>query len=320
MLKVPRPETRMAWAGALAILSILCLIAGTVPKFTPQHSVLSAGARLIDSLAPGWLVLAFLLALATFCLGVWRLGAILILSTALSGGHLIWQHRALSLPFASEKPTDLRVLFFNVLDSNNAQAEQIVAAALMQEPDLMIFTEAKAIKAALPFLGHHYTLLSDCMQDSCSLVVAARNAPKRYWALQLNAAWPDRYAVVELELERGRHVFVSAVHLLKPWLTGLAEVEHENLVAQYDWFDAPTVAVGDFNAAPWSGSMRDLLARTKFRTLREPFGSWPAGLGRFGVPIDHVLVHNGARVVALKAFGEGLGSNHRGFIADIAVP
>ncbi len=122
--------------------------------------------------------------------------------------------------------------------------------------------------------------------------MAARNAPLRFWALKLNAAW----------------------------LTGLAEVEHENLVAQYDWFDDPVVAVGDFNTAPWSGSMRDSLVRTGFRTLRRTFGSWPASLGRLGVPIDHVLIHNGARVVALEICGDGLGSNHRGFVADIAVP
>ncbi len=126
-----------AWAGAMAALLVLCLIAGTVLKLAPQHSVWSAGARLFDNLAPGWLVLALLLALVVFRLGLWRLGTMLIVGGVLSGGHLIWQHRNLSLPFVSEEPADLRVLFFNALDSNHAQGERIVEAALMQEPDLL---------------------------------------------------------------------------------------------------------------------------------------------------------------------------------------
>ncbi len=64
------------WTGAMAALSILGLIVGIVLKLASQHSVWSAGARLFDNLTPGWFVLALLLVMAVFRLGLCRLGAL----------------------------------------------------------------------------------------------------------------------------------------------------------------------------------------------------------------------------------------------------
>jgi endonuclease/exonuclease/phosphatase (EEP) superfamily protein YafD len=78
------------------------------------------------------------------------------------------------------------------------------------------------------------------------------------------------------------------------------------------------VAVGDFNAAPWGRTLRDLTGATGLRSLRWPPGTWPADLGL--VPIDLVLTGNGARITDIRTFGAGTGSNHRGIVAGIALP
>jgi endonuclease/exonuclease/phosphatase (EEP) superfamily protein YafD len=311
---------RIAAAGAAASISTMCLLIGVVSRLVPLQSPLSAAARLLDSLAPWWFFVALLSAIGAVALGLRRIGQMLALGAVMATGHLVWTHHALSLPTLPNATSDLRLLFFNVLGSNHANSQRIVDAALREAPDAIVFAEGEAMLPAMESLERNYLVVSDCTSEACGLLIAVRKPPKRVWTLSLNAAWPDRYAVIETTARDGRPVFVSAVHLVKPWLTGIVEAEHENLVAQYDWFDGPVVAVGDFNAAPWSWPMRDLLERTGMRALRIPFGSWPARLGALGVPIDHVLVHNGARVVAVEAFGAQMGSNHLGFVADIALP
>jgi endonuclease/exonuclease/phosphatase (EEP) superfamily protein YafD len=144
--------------------------------------------------------------------------------------------------------------------------------------------------------------------------------PLRSWKLKLNSAWPDRYAVSELETTSGKRVFLAVSHLAKPWLSGISEPEYAKLASQYDWLAGPVVAVGDFNAAPWALPMRHLLKQSGMKALRWPLATWPVAAGRFGIPIDQVLVHEGARVVRIAPFGDRQNSNHRGFVVDIALP
>ena len=302
------------------MLACLCLLAGGVLRFVPPGTPISAVARVLDSLAPWFLALALARALSVIWLGLRRVGAGLAGLALASSVHLVWGHVALSLPRVPDTPADLRVVFFNVLGGNAAFSHRIVEAAIALDPDIIVFAEGTAVYPALPALRGAHAFVSPCDLDRCELLVATRAAPVRFWRLSLNAAWEDRYAVTEVETRTGKRVFVAASHLVKPWLDGVSEPEHARLAAQYDWLQGPVVAVGDFNAAPWSHPMQSLLERTGFHSLRRPFPSWPARAGRLGIPIDHLLVHNGARVVAITPFGDGFGSNHRGFYADIALP
>jgi endonuclease/exonuclease/phosphatase (EEP) superfamily protein YafD len=65
--------------------------------------------------------------------------------------------------------------------------------------------------------------------------------------------------------------------------------------------------------------VRQLEAETGMRGPRWPPATWPVWAGPFGVPIDQLLVRGGVGVVRMKGFGAGLGSNHRGFVADLAI-
>ena len=51
-----------------------------------------------------------------------------------------------------------------------------------------------------------------------------------------------------------------------------------------------------------------------------PVPTWPAAAGRFGVPIDHVLVRGGPRLVSIAPWGAELGSDHRGLLAALSLP
>jgi endonuclease/exonuclease/phosphatase (EEP) superfamily protein YafD len=246
------------------------------------------------------------------------MGGALALAAVLAAGHLGWAQVRTGQPLATDQAPDLTVLFLNAFADDGARADRILDAILAEGADVVVIAEAAAIVPALDRLRAAYPFVTDC--DGCEVVVAARTAPPRFWRLQLNPAWPARYAVAELSLPDGRRLFLAASHLVKPWYTSLADSERAQLAAQWAWFDGPVVAIGDFNAAPWSRPMRDLTQATGFRPLRLPPGTWPAAAGALGVPIDQVLTGNGARITGVRTFGAGTGSNHRGIVAGIALP
>lgn len=316
-----RPRTSPGpLAGALATLTLMTLALALGAQYVPSETPFGPLARMFDSLAPWLLTLALCLAAATaLARGRWT-GAALALSALFGACSLILDHRALSLPVLPEAKADLRVIFFNALGDNAAFADRIVSAALEAEADVMVFAEAEAVYDALPRIARTHEVLTRCGFEDCPLIIASRVPNQRAWQLTLNPIWKDRYGVAELTLPGDRRLFLSVAHLAKPFFTGVAEPEWERLGAQYNWLPGPVLAVGDFNAAPWSRPMQQLLADTGYRAVRRPPGTWPAGAGGLGLPIDNALVHNGARIARLVPFGQDLNSNHRGLLIDVIVP
>lgn len=86
----------------------------------------------------------------------------------------------------------------------------------------------------------------------------------------------------------------------------------------------PVVALGDFNATPWSKPILDLVATTGLAYgPGARLGTFPARWAGvefpawFSLPIDHVLAGGGARVVE-RRHGPRVGSDHWPVIAEIA--
>lgn len=311
---------RAQGAGALTMAAFLALWFGALARFIPSDTAMGPLARIVDAFAPWLLGAAVVLSLLAMGLGLRRVGGALCALALGASLHLVGEQHGLSLPVLSDAPPDMRVLFFNALGGNTTPSDKIVAAALALDPDVIVFAEASAIFPSLARLTSRYHVLSPCSADQCELLVAARRQPLRFWQLRLNPVWEARYAVAEFETAPGQSVFLVANHLAKPWLSGVADAELHRLAAQYRWLPGPAIVVGDFNAPPWSRPIRQLLDWTGMRGLRWPLATWPAGAGAFGMPIDQVLVRGGPRVVRMTPFGATLGSNHRGFVAEISLP
>lgn len=74
----------------------------------------------------------------------------------------------------------------------------------------------------------------------------------------------------------------------------------------------PCLVAGDFNATPWSAAFRDFVARSGLRDSALGHGvqpTWNARLGLPVLPIDHVLVPAGFRVLGRRV-GPDVGSDH----------
>jgi endonuclease/exonuclease/phosphatase (EEP) superfamily protein YafD len=309
------------FAGATAALSALLAAGAMLAWAMPTGNVAGPLARMLDGYAPWLLGAALILALLCAGLGARRTGAALTLLIAAGGIVQVGAYRDVTRPLDPAREADLGVLFFNVLAGNDANGARIVEAAIGTGADILVFAEAEALVAELDTLSEAYAFVSPCTEAACELLIATNLSVIRSWRLDLNPVWDGRYAVLEVEIPGRGPAFVAAGHLMKPWMSGIAEPELARLTAQLNWLDGPSVVVGDFNMPPWSRPMRALLGDTGFLAIQGGPGTWPASApGALRLPIDHVLVRDDVAITSVMPFGEGLGSNHLGLIAGVALP
>ena len=312
---------RPMFAGASAALSAMMAAVAMLAWAIPTGNVAGPLARMLDGYAPWLLGAALAPTFLCAALGARRTGAALTLLIAAGGIVQVGAYRDVTRPLEPALEADHGVLFFNALAGNDGNGARIVEAAIATGADVLIFAEAEALLAELDTLGDAYAFVSPCTEGACELLIATNLPVIRSWRLELNPAWPARYAVLEVEVPDHGPVFVAAVHVAKPWMSGIAEPELARLTAQLTWLDGPSVVVGDFNMPPWSRPMRGLLGDTGFRAIRGGPGTWPVSAAApLRLPIDHVLVRDDVAVTSVVPFGADLGSNHLGLIAGIALP
>lgn|GEM_PF-1789900 len=83
---------------------------------------------------------------------------------------------------------------------------------------------------------------------------------------------------------------------------------------------ANTMIIGDLNTTPWHREFVDFTERTQFRDERIGKGilpTYPAGLGSFGIPIDHILTKGRLRVRSMKVIEDNAGSDHRALLSEV---
>ena len=239
-------STKAAFGGATITVSALSIIGGAVAMDCPTNSVIGPFARLVDPFSPLLFAIGLLFALFALLLGARRLGPLLALVAIGCGGWLYSEYRTISQPLHPEAATDVRILWFNVLASNSESADRIVDAALAEQPDILVFTEAGALTSTLDRLRASYDFVSPC-EKGCTMLVATNLKVVRTWAMRIAPGFPKRYMVLEYATQSGKRGFLVANHLAKPWMSGIAETEIARLKSQYDWLTGPVAVVGDYN-------------------------------------------------------------------------
>jgi endonuclease/exonuclease/phosphatase (EEP) superfamily protein YafD len=125
------------------------------------------------------------------------------------------------------------------------------------------------------------------------IAVPGRPVPAGFWLAAIHAADPVR----------------QPQHALRDRLLALLPAELAKL-------SGPLVVAGDFNATPYTPAFRRFAVTAGLAAPWSP-GSYPARLGTFGLPIDHVLVReaNLLRLEPLPSYG----SDHRPLRAVIGL-
>ncbi|MEI4486726.1 endonuclease/exonuclease/phosphatase family protein [Frigidibacter sp. MR17.14] len=309
---------RQRLIGAVLCLAALSLAGGVVPGMIGDTLPVSALARILDSLAPQFLLAGLLLSIVAGVLGAWRIGLVTGLVVAGFAGWFMLGHLQRSLPLQRDAQVAVRVLFFNTLITNEANAGRIAKAVEDSGADVVALAESEAMRKALPELRRTYPNMLGC-DRACNVVILSKLPFSGEPSGRVPAQWDGRLREAQVELGDGRVLTLAALQALKPWTLEPAIRTTEQVQDLLHDIAGPVLVAGDFNAAPWGRMNRALLDESGLRAARVPVPTWPVGSGWAGVPIDNMFVRGGARLVSLKPFGAGLGSNHLGLLAEVAL-
>ncbi|MGI9407006.1 MAG: endonuclease/exonuclease/phosphatase family protein [Hyphomicrobiaceae bacterium] len=213
----------------------------------------------------------------------------------------------------------LKIVTFNLRNDNRRNADRLMDFLISLDADFVFLQEAGAIEGSFDRLLAHYPHKSGCEPGTdCSMLLLSHHP---FEAVERPDGPPGshRFAIVR---SRVNDVAINVVglHLTKPLMRGRQTREIDHAAARISKLRDPVIVAGDFNAAPWSLSMRRFLAGTG---LRLPYGyrpTWPTWLPFVGLPLDHVLVRGSLSVGRIDVLSETIGSNHRPVIAYIDLP
>lgn len=320
------PSTVVAWLAAAALVPMLVLVVWIVRGWSRPSLVLVAEGFQMWALSPSWPILAGALVTRR-----WWLAAP---AAIVAGAHLWWCARAVRrapVPaWVATAPT-FTLLAGNVLYVNERR-DEVAALVMERDADVVVLNETtESLFAALDRRGaseRYRTRLATPGRPFGETLMVREDVGAEIEVVGGNWVPTSSIAI------GGRAVHVMSVHVKAPkdaasrngWrrnLTGFGDV----VARTRDDRAAALVLAGDFNAAPWHGPFRRLLAtgvssvhgllgRGLSRSWT-PHSRWLSWLGPL-MRLDHVLVSEHLFPVALDDVSIP-GSDHRGIAVTLAV-
>lgn len=252
----------------------------------------------------GYLALAWLLALVVFaCARRVRKSFIHPARAAACAGFLLLLHLTLlaqlfrpASPVSAwpAPPISLSVVWFN-MEHKNAALRALESQLAENYPDLLALAETNRDTAPNPSWGLQHVLHDE----------TARIGIWSRWPLEdrrAHAVAGDRDLLDATVVVNGHRLPVVAVHWRLPTRPSqkIAGGVLSNLVRSRP----DCLVLGDFNATPWSASLRLLETEGRLWRVRLPFGpfnTWAADPWHLlGVPIDHFLIKGAVRAENLR--------------------
>ncbi|MDX2089978.1 MAG: endonuclease/exonuclease/phosphatase family protein [Kofleriaceae bacterium] len=216
----------------------------------------------------------------------------------------------------------VRVLSLNVLTANTG-THAVRTLIETARPDVIGLVEVNQrwLDELAPSLAAYPGRLAYPAEDNFGVALFARG-PVTGTIEELGA--PLSTIVGEVSLEGVRLTAVVA-HLVPPMTSRWADyqtTQRDGLASRVAELAGPVIVMGDFNATPWSRTLRGLVARTGLCDTRAGFGvqaSWHAAIPFMRIPIDHVLASCSIGVRD-RRIGPDVGSDHFPVIVDLVVP
>ena len=255
-------------------------------------------------------------------------GAVLLVAAG-TAAFLTWQGVALQAPdrrLAAQPPpgdrATYRLLHLN-LRYNNPSPEKVLSLIGRTQPDIVSLTEVSDMwRERLEVIAHAYPHRIVCPPPSRIGGVAMLS--RRPFAEGSEPACHERgaLAVARIDLS-GEAINVAALHIGWPWPFD-QPAALPRVTRHLARLRGPGIVAGDFNAAPWSWTVRSIAQETGFRTVEGAGPTWlflsaPHWLRRhIGLPIDHLMAKRGVIPHAIERRGDA-GSDHLPILMEFSV-
>lgn len=215
----------------------------------------------------------------------------------------------------------MRVATFN-LSSQNDRMEDVAAFLAASDADVIVLEETtsahlaelrQALNSRYPHILGEWSIV---ILSKHPIVAHGRSDPPGYppWVSPM-----ARWARIEV---KGVAVEIVGVHLTRPFYPAGQDQDYAALTAFVRSRDLPLVVAGDFNATPWTVKFADLIRTTELAPHNTLYPTWPTELLHIPVlplfPTDNIATSREFTALGAEA-GPRLGSDHRPFIADIAL-
>lgn len=260
---------------------------------------------------------------AIFCLIVLRsrVFVILLVWALLLSAHAAYMHTEfVTEAFAAEGSKPFRLLSFNVLMENSANAESIADTILASNADAVYVMEAAALTDVLPRLQQTYPYRLGCGEgtQSCDILMLSKHPLENPGIGTLSYVSRDRFAMAVVDID-GIKLTLAAAHLAKPYFDQYHRNELNRIRSRLTSIKGPLILGGDFNSASIAPDMQEFLLTTDLKKAQWEPATWPIPAGHFGIAIDHIFARKPATLMKLERLADNLGSNHYGLVADFAI-
>lgn len=223
---------------------------------------------------------------------------------------------------ASAPPTSrpFRLLSFNVLMENAANANAIADTIVQSGADAVYLFEAEAMQSVLPRLQQTYPHRLGCHEGTpaCDLLILSKRPLLDGRFHSLSDLRSDRFAIASIDFN-GTKLTLAASHITKPYFDDYHRSELHELSEILFRVTGPLILGGDFNSASIAPDMRSFLAANDLKKPAWEPATWPTRAGRFGIAIDHIFAREPATLMKTTRLPHPLGSNHYGLIADFMI-
>lgn len=265
-------------------------------------------------------IVCILLACLVFWLTRDAVSALLVvwsLALAIHAIAMLLEFSTSATPAPGAKP--FRLLSFNVLMDNAANADAIADTILRSGADAVYLFEAAALKSALPRLQQTYPHRLGCYTGTpgCDLVILLKRPLLEARFHSLSDLRRDRFAIAHIDLD-GTELTLAAGHITKPYFDDYHRDELDEVSEILFRVTGPLILAGDFNSASIA-DMRAFLAANDLKKATFEPATWPTEAGRFGIAIDHIFAREPATLMKTTRLPDSLGSNHYGLIADFMI-
>lgn len=217
----------------------------------------------------------------------------------------------------------LRVLTFN-LHGHSTDLAALRQLIERENPDIVLLEEAPSGSAFIGDLKERYPFrLSEEGGVPLDLLLIARWKPVNWSVDRSVAQFRSVLTARFCSLATGEHCFtLVGLHADQPFGEGARRQQGQLAIAQRQVAAAESavLVMGDLNMTPWSRTFQSFVERTGLFDTTKARGisaTWRSRSPLFGLPIDHILLGSGFKLVETW-IGEDLGSDHFPLFAELA--